>query len=538
MIRCTFDGTQPTSTTAETKTPVIIKKNTAVQCFEFAGDSAVARRTETYFIDESVAMPIVAITVDPEFFDEYLTAPTCKPDPCYSGKFWDDVEFPTHVEYFAKGSSSPQKDFEIDAGIGISGGWSRNFEKRSVSVTMRKKYQDGRLKYPLFETRKENSKYKSFMLRNNGSRFVSDYIEDPMATSLLEGSGLDYQRNRQVVVFYNGQYHGIYDMREKLNEHFVESNHGIDSKTVDAIKHSDGTITASGGSTEGYVALMNFAVANDFSGEGNGNYEAIGKMIDRGNFADYMAAQFYYHNGDWPNNNVRAWRASGGPWKFMVFDLDHGFDWMWMANAFTEDRNMFDWMREGGGETNCRENPSPECFHNLFLKVYENPDFKRMFANRAAIMYTTWLTSDRVKSAVDSMVALIPKSEIDRDMALYPRDRYWYRNSCGSGFETDGYCLKKWAVARDKSVREDFYSEYGFTGDIIVTLSAQGGGRILVEGKELPSANYTGKFFEGSKILLAAESETASFVEWEDGSTENPRLVTPAEGDIFTAKFK
>ena len=87
-------------------------------------------------------------------------------------------------------------------------------------------------------------------------------------------------------------------------------------------------------------------------------------------------------------------------------------------------------------------------------------------------------------------------------------------------------------------MREDFYSEYGFTGDIIVTLSAQGGGRILVEGKELPSANYTGKFFEGSKILLAAESETASFVEWEDGSTENPRLVTPAEGDIFTAKFK
>jgi hypothetical protein len=207
-----------------------------VRCAEFTDAGVVAKQTETYFVGErKVGMPVVALSVAPMFFSDYVAASPCKPDPCKNATFWDDVEFPVHVEYFADGSSSQAKAFEIDAGISIMGGYSRNQVKKSVSVVMRKQYQDGRLKYPLFETRPEAKKFKGFILRNNGNRFVSDYFADPMAVSLLEGTTVDYQRSRQVVVYYNGQYYGIHDMREKLNEHFVETNYKIDSKEVDFV---------------------------------------------------------------------------------------------------------------------------------------------------------------------------------------------------------------------------------------------------------------------------------------------------------------
>ena len=537
ITRCSFDGSEPLATTEPMTTPRVLSQNTVVRCFEFKGDSIVNKQTETYFINESVKMPVVAVSFAPEFYSDFVAEEPCQPDPCYSAKFWDDVEYPAHVEYFPKGSASEKKDFEIDAGASIMGGWSRNNHKKSIAITMRKKYQDGRLKYPLFDTRPENKKFKSFVLRNNGQRINSDFVFDPMATSLLEGTGLDYQRSRQVVVFYNGNYGGIYDMREKLNEHFIETNYGIDSKSVNAIKHVDGEITSNAGSMDGYLELLHFAAINDFSGENNEAYEKISTMMDMPAFADYMAAQFYYHNSDWPNNNVRAWRTATQPWKFMVFDVDFGFDWMWTAPGFSQDINMFKWMRMGGGETNCKGNDAENCFHNLFLKVYENPNFKRMLANHAAVLLTTYLNSEKVNAATDAVLAQLPKAEMERDLKTFERNK-WYRNSCGTGFETDASCIKSWGKTRDKTAREEFYEEYGFKGDIDVTLKSEGNGQILLDGMKLPSANYTGKFFDGNDMLLFAESDGATFAEWEDGSTENPRLVTPKQGEEFIAKFK
>ena len=537
IVRCTFDGSEPTSATAPIESAKMLSANTVIRCYEFKGDSAVFKTTQTYFIGETVKMPVVAVSFAPEFYTGYVAEKPCQPDPCYSGKFWEDVEYPAHVEYFADGSASKEKSFEIDAGASIMGGWSRNNEKKSLAITMRKKYQDGRLKYQLFDTRPENSKFKSFVLRNNGQRINSDYIYDPMASSLLEGTGIDYQRSRQVIVFYNGKYGGIYDMREKLNEHFVETNYGIDSKSVNAIKHVDGEITANAGTVDAYLDLLHFASINDFSGADNEAYKTIGTMMDLPAFADYMAAQFYYHNSDWPNNNVRAWRTDSQPWKFMMYDLDFGFDWMWTAPGFSQTINMFDWMRKGGGETNCVGNESEKCFHNLFLKLYENPDFKRMLANHAAVLLTTYLNSEKVTAATNAILSKIPSSEMDRDLKAFTRNQ-WYKNSCGNAFERDGSCIKSWGESRDASARQEYYDEYGFEGDIAVTIESQGSGSVLLDGMKLPSASYMGKFFNGNDMLLLAVPESGAFTKWSDGSTDNPRLVTPKDGDTFAAVFE
>ena len=545
-LRCTTDGSVPTENSPEFNSPKTIDHSMAFRCATFKkGALSNKVTTRTFFVDEDVVkMPVVAISVDSSFFREHYIKTSCDaPKGCKdSAGLYADVELPIHVEYFEKGSSTKDgATWEMDAGISLMGGYSRLNDKKSVSIHLREGYEDGSVNYPLFETRKGvNDKYRAFNLRNNGNRFVSDYIEDAMGGALLEGTSVDYQRSRQVVVFYNGKYYGIHDMRERFNKHYVETNYKIESSSVNFIKHLGQEVEASNGTTDAYLAMLSFVAKNDFSGENNANYATVKTMLDVGNLADYMAAEIYIHNGDWPNNNVRAWSAPEHPWKFMVYDLDHGFDWTWGVNnkEFTQETNMFEWIKKGGGNKPCKVEG---CFANLYIQLIKNPEFKRMFINRSAVMFNSYTNFANVTKVVNAMTATIDADEMTRDLAKFKQDQKWYENSCGHGFDKTGSCMKEWAEKRDPKVIREYEEEFGLSGTASVTIAASGKGTVLMEGAALPNGatSYKGKFFVGNPILLTAVPDAGSvFTGWSDGVTDNPRLVEPTEGASFTAKFQ
>ena len=542
-LRCTTDGSEPTENSPEFNSPKKIDHSVAFRCATFkTGALSTKVTTRTFFVDEEdVKMPIVAISVDSSFFREHYIKTSCDaPKGCAdSAGLYADVEVPVHVEYFENGSATKDgSTWEMDAGISLMGGYSRLNDKKSVSIRLREEYEDGSINYPLFETRKGvNDKYRAFNLRNNGNRFVSDYIEDAMGGAILEGSGVDYQRSRQVVVFYNGKYYGIHDMRERFNKHYVETNYKIESSTVNFIKHLGSDVEASNGTTDNYMQMLHFVATSDFTGANNANYESAKALLDVGNLADYMAAEIYMHNGDWPNNNVRAWAAPDHPWKFMIYDLDHGFDWMWGVNnkEFTQETNMFAWIKKGGGNKPCKVEG---CFANLYNSLIVNPDFKRMFINRSALMFNSYTNGKNVEKVVDAMVATIDNNEMTRDLAKFKQDQKWYENSCGHGFDKTGSCMKEWASKRDSKVIQEYQEEFGVGDMISVSLNATGNGSVLMEGATLPSQSFKGKFFSGNSMLLTAvPAAGAVFTGWSDGVTDNPRLVTPKDGDSFTASF-
>lgn len=530
-VRCTFDGSEPTPRTPGFLLPYVVEKNTAVRCAEFVDDEIMCKSEGTFFMHETVRMPVVAISVDPvSMFDSvigyYSKGVDSCTDQCKNANFWQDRELPVHVEFFENGSSSEASSWHIDAGLSIMGNASRNNKKRSLAIKMKERYQDGRLKYPLFKTRPENNKFKGFNLRNGGNRYGYDYIEDAALSSLLEGSGVDYQRSRQVVVFFNGEYFGIYDLRERLNEHFVETNYKIDSKIVDMVKQWRETVTVNGGSKDAYLDLLDFVHKNNFAKEDA--YLKVSTMMDVGNYADYMAAEIYFHNGDWPNNNVRAWATPHHPFKFVVFDLDHGFGYDRPASGFdANNHNMFSWIKRGGAPR-CN---GKRCFAEIYNKLVKNPDFKRLFINHSSVMLDYYLTYDRLVKAVDDMVSSIPESEIKRDMRKYPRN--------GHEFDKTGASLKNFAQGRSEKVREEYREEFKLGKDISVTIAAQGNGDVLLDGMKLPENVYTGRFFEGNDMLLSAVPKGGSvFVEWTDGCKENPRLVSPKDGAKYEAVFR
>lgn len=544
-LRCTQDGSIPTKNSQEFNSPITISKSGPLRCSVFK-DGALTTQvvTKTFFIGESVAMPVVAVSVNPEFFQKaYIKTSASNPDGAPAG-LYEDQEFPVHVEYFPKGSASDKSAWDIEAGISLMGGWSRLNNKKSVAIAMHEEYQDGRLKYPLFETRKSDSVFKAFNLRNNGNRYVSDYIADAVAGAVLEGSHVDYQRSRQVVVFYNGEYYGIHDMRERYNRGYVQTNYGIDDNTVEMVKHlgSAEKITASGdGSIDNYLSMLQFVGNNDMSVDAN--YEAAKALLDVANYADYMIAEIYFHNGDWPNNNVRAWRSPEQPWKFMVYDVDHGFDWMWGVNGgeFSQSNNMFAWIKKGGGNKPCKD---VGCFANLYTSLMKNENFKRLFLNHTTVMWQHYLNASNFAKVIDNMVSTLVDSEMDRDLEKFHQAEQYYQNSCGHGFDRKGSCLKEWTQARDSKVLEEYQEEFGVGSTVSMTISSNGNGSVLMEGMVLPgststSTKYTGKFFSGLNMELTAVPAAGSvFTGWSDGSTDNPHLVPIAEGSTITANFK
>ena len=584
-IRCTFDGSFPTATSEQITVATPITENSVVRCSEFVNGMAADTTTQTYFINESVSMPVVALTVNHhDMFDStdglYATGnltnggigggiggmwgggnanvtdnnnPKCA-EPCKAANFWRDDELPVHVEYFEKGSSTTEKTWEIDAGISIIGNYSRYKPKKSVAIKMdNDTYGDKTIKYSLFKTRPDAKKFKSFNLRNNGNRFWTDYVGDAMMTALMEGTDVDYQRSRQVVVFYNGEYFGIHDMRERLNRHFVETNYGIDSKSINMIKITGSGYEASGtngASTEDYKQLTNTISSANFAGENNAQYEQIKSKLNVNSFAQYMFAEMYYHNGDWPNNNVRAWGGNGYPFKFVAFDTDHGFGFTPGISGFDEENeNMFTWVL-GAKQTNSQTRPGAGGFGGgmwggnmggtdsrapggMLKKLLENPDFKRLFINNACILLNSYLTYEKVQSTVQSMMATIPSSEQQRD------EQRWPRNQANFKWDPTGNTLIAYAKNRGEKIKQEMVERFDLESEVTVKIGVSGNGSVLVDGMKLPSNNYQCKFFTNNELQLTAVAGAgAVFTGWSDGSTENPHKVTPSEGLNISAQFR
>ena len=565
-VRCTRDGSEPTKNSEEFRDPITISQTTVLRCAAYKeGYLTTESVTNTYFIGESINMPVVSVSVNPRFFQDYYKKteggePDMDNDRMYApNKAYpdDSGELPVHVEFYDKGSSSKEKAWEVNGGISLMGGWSRMERKKSVAIVMREEYGGTWLHYPLFDTLKVSKggsdKYKGFNLRNNGNRFVSDYFADALGGALLDGSSVDFQRSRQVVVFYNGEYRGIHDMRERFNKNYVETNYGIDASSVNFIKHLGEEIEASNGTIDDYVAMLEYVAANDFSGENNASYEYIKGIMDVGNFADYMIAEMYVHNGDWPNNNVRAWRNPDNPWKFMIYDLDHGFDWKWGVQGFSQSTNMFNWVKQGGRSNGkCYTGSDKEftgekahCFHVLYTRLIKNPDFRRLFINHSAVMFENYLNANVVEKVRAKMAGSIDASEAERDLSTNGQKNRYYDD----GFTVHYERITDWAKSRDEGIVDQYKSEFSeIGGSVNVSISSNGNGMVLMDGMKLPgstatSTKYSGKFFSGVEMELTAVTSGGSvFSGWSgctpvEGAPEKCR-VTIAEGVSVTANFK
>ncbi|SMG25116.1 CotH protein [Fibrobacter sp. UWB13] len=520
---CETGGKLPSEETVFQKS-ILINKTTVIRCAKIAPQSLPSDVvTRTYIFEAASTVPAVFLTTDPNsLFDLdtgiYMEGPNAQSkEPHYGANYWLDKEIPVTVELMEPGTSSPA--FAKNAGLKIFGNYSRQNDKKSVAITFREKYGDSHLKYPLFPEFPELNKFKVFLLRNNGSNYGNDYIRDRLASSVSEGLGVDYQRGRFAVVYYNGEYFGIHSIRERSTADYFETHYGLDPDKIDLLK-ADNAVSA--GSAVDYVALMDWLESNHLDKEEN--YAYIASQIDVDNFINYMHTELFANNRDWPANNLKKWRntSSKTPWKWFLYDLDFGF-----GNDYSKYKNnIFEFATAEDGES-WPNGPESTL---LFRRLLENEGFKAAFINRMAVLLQMNFESSRVLARIEKMMAEI-QSEISRDQ------KRWGLSA--SKMTKQLNAIKNFAMNRPSVVYGELQEFFALGETAAVSLSVSGSGRILVHNLPVDVSKMTVNFFTGFPVTLSAEPLMGStFAGWSDGESSPTRVILPECVSEVTAIFK
>ena len=310
IIRYTLDATVPNPSSEVYSIPVEVNKNTVIRASIFRDKFIPSRpATRTYVNSHMHELPIVTLVTDPQnIFDEVSGIYT---DP----NFLEDLETEIHFSFY---EPTGELGIAMDAGVKIYGGYSRKLPQKSMAIYARGRYGYSELEYPLFPSLDYQS-FQSIVLRNTGNDWLRANMRDVVATSLMDGSGLETQAFRPAAVYLNGEYWGFYNIREKISEHFLDDKINVKKSKINLLE-LDGDVIQ--GSNEHYFDLIEFITNNSLDSAENFNF--ISNEIDIENLIAYQVAQIYFDNRDWPMANIKFWNSPDTKWRWILYDTDFG----------------------------------------------------------------------------------------------------------------------------------------------------------------------------------------------------------------------
>lgn len=383
--------------------------------------------SNTYFINETTALPIFSISADPaDFFDDYsgiyvkgnnpnnIVRPNYEKIPPYN--FMQDWEKEISFEYF---DENRDLIMEMNAGVKIFGGWSRLWpDQKSLALFAREKYGSGVFSYPFFGNSLVNDlgnpidEFSSILLRTSGDDWYRTMFRDASLQKALDGMDVDRQAYQPSIVFLNGEFWGIHNIREKINEDYLAAHYSyVNPDEVDILESYDSRVVE--GSNSDFLALIDYVENNDLSVAAN--YSYVQTKIDLSNFIDYFVSQIYFNNTDWPFSNIKYWKpqGGGGKWRWLTYDLDGSFggkEWLEdedppeIYNRATTD--TMDWVLDEDGSTDSA---------TLFAELMDNSDFRNQFKTRMQTLMGSNFSVANMESIFAGNKAVIDPEVVRQD---------------------------------------------------------------------------------------------------------------------------
>lgn len=525
IIRYTLDGSDPVVTSTQYIGVVSITSTKVLRAREF-NQNVIAGKivTGTYFINVSTALPVFSLSTNPgNFFDNdygiYVLGDSADPnEPYYGANYWQDWERPVHVELFDTNGLG----FSIDAGVKIFGGWTRSYGQKSLAIFARNIYGYGKINYKLFNDL-PIEKFESFLLRNSGNDWQHTLIRDALSSKLMDGSGIDKQAYRPVVVFLNGVYWGIHDLREKINEHFFASHYDVHKDSVQIVEPNK---TLSGVNAD-YKALYNFISSNNMANPGS--YAYVKTKMDVDNFIDYFVAEIYLANTDWPGNNIKVWRGSYlDKWRWVMYDTDFGYG-LYDQQGYLHNTLAF------ATAVNGPEWPNPAWSTLMLRKLLENFNFRNNFINRYADFRNTRFTYPNVSSRITELKNAIT-SEISRHSARWNQFN-------PTGWNTNVQRIFIFANQRLNYMDLHFIQKFSLPGmkEVNIYINDTAMGQVKLNSLTLTTPSWKGSYFMSVPLkIIALPKPGYQFVKWEGtaASTEDTITVTLTDNLNATAVFQ
>jgi hypothetical protein len=454
--------------------------------------------TSTFFINQrDPGLPVVSIVTDNKNLFDNTIGIYCNGTNGITGNgqttprnFNQDWDRPVNFEMFDTTGLSVLNQ-EVD--IKILGGWTRANSLKSLAISPKSKFGDNRLKYDFFAATKPNRKYKDIQMRNSGNDFGNTMMRDAFIQSIImHRMDLDYLAYEPAVLFINGQYYGIENLRERSSSDYMYSNYGLDDGDVRIIEATNlGVDTDKDIATDPeYLELCQFVKSVDIAS--TDGYEQVCKKIDVDEFINYMIAEIYIGNTDWPYNNVKMWKVKGiDKWRWIYFDTDFGFD-----SGRTNHNSLTFALGENSSGIIGGYSIQPEWSVILFKRLLLNETFKNKFIDRFAIHIATTYKPERVNGIMDSISSKISKE------ITYHKSKWGQYNNFTSTLNS----MKSFANARGNNVINHIGSRLvGNTALYSINLSSNiVGSDYLLNNEPVLDNMASIKYFKGRKITLKA----------------------------------
>ena len=480
-----------------------------------------------------------------------------------NANYYGDGEVAAHVELIEPAESEAPQSLVLDAGLAINGGGTRSLPQKALYVKMKSAYGAKNFTYDLIPSVGERT-YRRFLLRPDGNDWygpytdgVSTMMKDAVFHRIVSGLDMFTMAYRPAVVYVNGSYWGIHNIRESVDKQAFATRYGLDEDLIDVLTHEDaGSSNVSISLIDGaekavadYRDWLSSLQSRDISSAADYQSYVTAKM-DVTNYIDYIVTECFYANTDWPINNCDFWRSSTDQtatagkygdrrWRWALYDLD-------LAGLVVDgvggvNRNMLTYL-SGSNMTGVKE---PGFLIN---RLWSNATFKDEFIRRYTELLNTTFRPERT-SAIISAAA----DEIDDEIEMHYRR--WGRSFSKSDWQKAvgdalvSYTAQRWT---NSFVHASAKFSLGGVGEVRVMNDDPSGvgGHFVVDGTVIETstdgvadrADWTGRYYPGRPVTIVAVPDAGYVFDSWVGSAETSasRTVTVTAGGLvqFKARFR
>lgn len=506
-IRYTTNGSEPTAASTAYVAPIPVNATTVIRAKAFSSNPAILPsfiETNTYLINVNHTMPIVSI---------------CSQDynNLFNNVMW---EIYSHLEYF---NSSEVFQFESYGEVNGHGNDSWAFPQKGIDfITKDEEGYDNQMDYNIFDGTPRPS-YQKLILKAGASDNYpfawgpGCHLRDPFVQTyaMKIGLELDGRRLEHCIVYLNGQYWGVYELREKASDaDYTDFYYGQEEDEIDVLSYWGG-MNVRYGSTADWNNLYNYITTNSMAVQAN--YDNAAARINVLSVIDYYIYNTYVVNSDWINWNSMWWRGFGSPpvkWKYIMWDMD---------NTYNLGQNYSGWPSTSFNGDPCDldaifQNAGADMGHmDIFNALMDNTGFRNLFVTRYAELLSGPLTCPPINAHLDSLVnVLTPEmpGQIARwggSMAEWNNNLTFIRN------EINGRC---------SVITQGAIDCYDVTGpyDVVVLVDPPLSGNVTFMGNNLTSYPWSATYFGTTIIdMQAAAAMGWTFDYWE----LNSHVVAP-----------
>jgi gliding motility-associated-like protein len=487
-IRYTLDGSDPTVTSTLYSGPITISTTKVLRTTAFSANLPSFTETNTYFINVTHTIPVVSV--------------------CGAG---------LNTLLINGNQIEPVGGFELfeDNGLFIDEGqgdfnehgndsWA--YDQRGFDFVMRDQYgYNGDLEHQIFPD-KTRDNFQRLILKpaasDNYSFEQGAHIRDAFihTLSIRADMKLDERTSRPCVVYLNGNYWGVYEIREKADDHdYTEYYYNQDKFHLEYLKTWGGTWEEYGApnALNNWNSLKNYIAANNMGNPTNFAY--VDSLLNWESLCDYFMFNSFTVNQDWLNWNTAWWHGTDPlgdkkKWRYVLWDMDATFGHYVNYTGIPDESPNAD-------PCNVENLPNPGGQgHTEILEklINENPIVEQYYITRYADLANTYFSCDYLIPLLDSMV-----NEIAPEMTA--QCQKW--GGSYTNWQSRVTQLRNFIISRCTAITGGMIDCYQLTGPYNVTFNVSPplSGEIKVNSQWAPTYPWTTSYFGGIQTNLVAK---------------------------------